>query len=152
MTSGPDPGELPGFWGSMVFRHAPIPRKGSGKQQQQPMPRNVEGEKIFVRFSSHAVCVLLFSFNSSQTAMSLINNKKFHPGVIKYMYFHKPRMKRNDLIFRKFCPKCEKVAKVCYLAGCCGERNSGFEPLLKLLHRIVDDNCENIFSLLKGYN
>ena len=30
MTSGPDPGELPGFWGSMVFRHAPIPRKGSG--------------------------------------------------------------------------------------------------------------------------
>ena len=30
-----DPGELPGFWGSMVFRHAPIPRKGSGNQQQQ---------------------------------------------------------------------------------------------------------------------
>ena len=34
-TSGPDPGELPGFWGSMVFCHAPIPRKGSGNQQQQ---------------------------------------------------------------------------------------------------------------------
>ena len=34
-TSGPDPGELPGFWGSMAFRHAPIPRKGSGNQQQQ---------------------------------------------------------------------------------------------------------------------
>ena len=33
-TFGPDPGQLPGFWGSMVFRHAPIPRKGSGKQQQ----------------------------------------------------------------------------------------------------------------------
>ena len=32
-TSGPDPGEFPGFWGSMVFCHAPIPRKGSGKQQ-----------------------------------------------------------------------------------------------------------------------
>ena len=32
--SGPDPGELPGFWGSMVSRHASIPRKGSGKQQQ----------------------------------------------------------------------------------------------------------------------
>ena len=28
-TSGADPGELPGFWGSMVFRHAHIPRKGS---------------------------------------------------------------------------------------------------------------------------
>ena len=34
-TSGPDPGELLGFWGSMVFCHVPIPRKGSGKQQQQ---------------------------------------------------------------------------------------------------------------------
>ena len=34
-TSGSDHGELPGFWGSMVFRHAPIPWKGSGKQQQQ---------------------------------------------------------------------------------------------------------------------
>ena len=34
-TSGPHPGELPGFWGSMVSRHAPIPRKGSGNQQQQ---------------------------------------------------------------------------------------------------------------------
>ena len=30
-TFSPDPGELPSFWGSMVFRHAPIPRKGSGK-------------------------------------------------------------------------------------------------------------------------
>ena len=29
-TSGPGPWELPGFWGSMVFRHAQIPRKGSG--------------------------------------------------------------------------------------------------------------------------
>ena len=29
-TSGPGFGEFPGFWGSMVFRHAHIPRKGSG--------------------------------------------------------------------------------------------------------------------------
>ena len=34
-TSGPDPGELLSFWGSMVFRHALIPRKGSDKQQQE---------------------------------------------------------------------------------------------------------------------
>ena len=34
-TSGPEPGELPGFWASMVFRHAPIPRKGSVNQQQK---------------------------------------------------------------------------------------------------------------------
>ena len=30
-TSGPDFGELAGFWCSMVFHHAPNPRKGSGK-------------------------------------------------------------------------------------------------------------------------
>ena len=29
------PGELLGFWGSMVFHHTSIPRKGLGKQQQQ---------------------------------------------------------------------------------------------------------------------
>ena len=29
-SSGPGPGKLLGFWGSMVFRHASIPRKGSG--------------------------------------------------------------------------------------------------------------------------
>ena len=34
-TSGSDLGELPGFWGSMVSRHAPIPKKGSSNQQQQ---------------------------------------------------------------------------------------------------------------------
>ena len=33
-TSGPDIGELPGFWGPMVSRHAPIPWKGSDNQQQ----------------------------------------------------------------------------------------------------------------------
>ena len=35
-TSGPGPWELPGFGGFMFFRHAPIPRKGSDNQQQQP--------------------------------------------------------------------------------------------------------------------
>ena len=45
MTSGPDSGELPGFWGSMVFRHAPIPRKGSGKQQQQHLKKPSEISK-----------------------------------------------------------------------------------------------------------
>ena len=43
-TSGPDPGELPGFWGSMVFRHAPIPRKGSVNQQQQPTITGIYSE------------------------------------------------------------------------------------------------------------
>ena len=40
MTSGPDIGELPGFWGTMIFCHAPIPRKGSGKKQQQTLHRD----------------------------------------------------------------------------------------------------------------
>ena len=48
MTSGPDPGELPGFWGSMFFRHAPILRKGSGKQQQQELCASA-CERIFQR-------------------------------------------------------------------------------------------------------
>ena len=34
-TSGPGSRKFFGFWGSMVFCHAPIPRKGSGNQQQQ---------------------------------------------------------------------------------------------------------------------
>ena len=29
------PWGVAGFWGSMIFRHAPIPRKGSGNQQQR---------------------------------------------------------------------------------------------------------------------
>ena len=41
-TSGPDPEELPGFWG---LRHAPIPRKGSGKQQQQQQNRTLARKK-----------------------------------------------------------------------------------------------------------
>ena len=46
-TFGPGPGELPGFWGSMVFRHAPIPRKGSGNQQQQQIiPKNIGKAKV----------------------------------------------------------------------------------------------------------
>ena len=34
-TSPPGPGELRGLCGSMVFRHAHIPQKGSGNQHQQ---------------------------------------------------------------------------------------------------------------------
>ena len=47
-TSGPDPGELPSFWGSMVFRHAPIPHKGSGNQQQQQQVNNIIHINVFM--------------------------------------------------------------------------------------------------------
>ena len=53
-TFGPDPGELLGFWGSMVFRHAPIPRKGSGKQQQQQQVGTKSVSYIFVRKNVYA--------------------------------------------------------------------------------------------------
>ena len=33
-TSGPRNGELPGFWSSMVFRYASIPRKGSNNNNK----------------------------------------------------------------------------------------------------------------------
>ena len=45
-TSGPDPGELPGFWGSMVSRHAPIPRNRSGKQQQKRKKEKMPASKF----------------------------------------------------------------------------------------------------------
>ena len=40
MTTGPGPGKFPGFWGSMVFRHTPISRKGSGRDNNN-MKTNV---------------------------------------------------------------------------------------------------------------
>ena len=39
-TYGPGPGKLHGFWGSTVFRHAPIPRKGSGNRNSSPQAWN----------------------------------------------------------------------------------------------------------------
>ena len=46
-TSGPDPVEFFGFWGPMVFRHAPIPRKWSGKQQQQHEARRMSNATLW---------------------------------------------------------------------------------------------------------
>ena len=65
MTSGPDPGEFPGFWGSMVFRHAPIPRKGSGKQQQQQQ----HDDDDIVIFD-----VVAIALNSCYTILSIVVN------------------------------------------------------------------------------
>ena len=46
-TSGPNPRELAGFWGSMVFRHASIPRKGSNNQQQKQQVLTSTSSKIY---------------------------------------------------------------------------------------------------------
>ena len=71
-TSGPDPGELPGFWDSMVFRHAPISRKGSGKQLQVS-----NSEKL----------ILFIYFHDSSTS-----NGDHLILLIKTGNFHKERM------------------------------------------------------------
>ena len=48
LTSGPDPGELPDFWGSMVFYHAPIPRKGSGNNNNNNMFCSCSGPQTWM--------------------------------------------------------------------------------------------------------
>ena len=59
MTSGPDPWEFPSYWGSMVFRHAPIPRKGSGNQQQQI--EEISVKSLLKRHYKKSVMVFLCS-------------------------------------------------------------------------------------------
>ena len=51
------PWELPGFCVSMVFRHAPIPRRGSGNQQQQQATLL----EIFRILHCFLACILLHS-------------------------------------------------------------------------------------------
>ena len=75
MTSGPDPGELPGFWGSMVFRHAPIPRKGSGKQQQQRVKIPLsEHERLVLRWNLRVTIVprLLFATTTLEKTLQAV--------------------------------------------------------------------------------
>ena len=78
-TSGPDPGELLGFWGSMVFRHALIPRKGSGNQQQQMV---INRAKIDVGTSS--------SFGGVK-AYALAKVKQNHALCIRFTTIHQAK-------------------------------------------------------------
>ena len=60
-TSRPGPRKLPDFWGSMVTRHAPIPRKGSGNNNNNS-PQN---EDLFDDSSWQELLLLLpFRFTS----------------------------------------------------------------------------------------
>ena len=67
-TSGPDPGELLGFWGSMVFHHARIPRKGSGKQQRArgtlPSRHQWHGNLLSRSLGCHHACRLLLVYQA----------------------------------------------------------------------------------------
>ena len=62
-------------------------------------------------------------------------------------------MKTKELIFRKSCPKFEKIAKR-YLARYCDESNDSFETLPKPFYGALDDNHskiagKNFFALNK---
>ena len=46
LSSGPDHGEFPVFWGSMVFRHALIPRMGSGSNNNNNIYAILAIEKL----------------------------------------------------------------------------------------------------------
>ena len=81
-------------------------------------------------------------FNVSQKAILLISDNKFHQSLV--IYFHKPRMKSNELIFRKFCPKFEKIARRRYLARYCDESNGSFGTLLKPFYDTLDNNRDSI--------
>ena len=76
----------------------------------------------------------MYDLYASQKAMLLISGNKFH----------KSRMKTNRLIFRKFCPKFEKIAKRHYLARYCDKSNDSFEILPKLFYGTLRDIRGNI--------
>ena len=87
--SGPDPGELLGFWGSMVFYHVPISQKGSGKQQQQksakgalPPPKFLQNktENQFFQIASKSICNLMCYFNTKSVATCYVFLHKFSKG------------------------------------------------------------------------
>ena len=53
--------------------------------------------------------------------------------------------KTNELIFMKFCPRCEKTVKRHYLVRCCGKNSSrGLEAILKLVYKTLGDRRGNI--------
>ena len=61
-TSNPGPGELPDFWGSMVFRHALIPRKGSGNNNNRFIPQ-------FYNYSNGKQTCKFFLFYNSKISI-----------------------------------------------------------------------------------
>ena len=73
--SGPDPGELPGFWDSMVSHHAPIPQKGSGKQQQQ---QQKEMQRKPLKQARKASFILLLFQNQNRTQTFKIGTQTAH--------------------------------------------------------------------------
>ena len=78
MTSGPDLGELPSFWGSMVFRHSPISRKGSGNNNNlgHSLPSETTCRKT----------VLHLSADYSQRIRNVVHDKQFFWLLMRPLY------------------------------------------------------------------
>ena len=72
--SGSDPEELPGFWGSMVFRHAPIPRKRVGKQQQQQHVLATSAIRSVENFTQNAKLCFYFCTIKINSEVTLKNS------------------------------------------------------------------------------
>ena len=67
-TSNPGLGKFPGFWGSMVFRHYSIPRKGSGNSNNNNN-RRILDETTATNPSVWKVVVELVAFTSLKFAI-----------------------------------------------------------------------------------
>ena len=77
-TSGPDPGELPGFWGSMAFCHAPIRWKGSGNQQQQRVRKALDNFVMLV-----LLCSIKYYFGFLFGSSKLGNEFRFVKQILQ---------------------------------------------------------------------
>ena len=105
----------------------------------------LKGENQDFSRRTHSMCVLLSFLNVSQKAKLLINDTKSHQSLVYRL--HKSSAKINELIFRKYSPRCEKTMKHRYLAWYRGENNGrGLEALLKLVYATLDDSRGNIDS------
>ena len=106
MTSGPDPGEFPGFWGSMVFLPTPIPRKGSGNQQQQ----QDECNEFFSHLNSlHPSLRFTFEKECNRTLpfLDVLVEKNDHEFVTSI--YRKPTFTGQYIHWNSFCPMKRKT-------------------------------------------
>ena len=87
----------------MVFRHAPIPRKGSGKQQQQQQQQ--QERKVFTdekRSSGHHATMRIFQLQShhilwSYTELLIRPGSQLPVQLAQVHFYSKPATGRENL-------------------------------------------------------
>ena len=104
--SGPDLGELPGFRGSMVFRHAPIPRKGSGNQQQQRA-----GLRLNIKKTKAMTTVGLQEFKPKDDHVKIVPNFNFLGSIISDDADCEKEIRRRLAMGRSTMTKLVKIMK-----------------------------------------